>query len=250
MENEQEDNVTHDTDSSASRKKYPIRDLRYMVDFVGKIYTELGPSQHHSREDIAKLHNLEVTSIKQTMSTAVQYGLLELKHGTGYKVTPLFVKIQKPLNESERIGSVIESLQQSEIMKKLLEDYRGHTVPAQGGIANNIARTWDLKDTIANRVAEIFLKNVGDFNLTNLKGELTLQPAGDKPKDDAGSPGGNQVPPPKPLIQPSEDTIEIPVPLKNGKRAYIRLPEGYNDGDLKRISKFVDALRDDEDDKN
>jgi hypothetical protein len=245
MENEHEDNVTQDADGGGSRKKYPVRDLKGMLEFVTKIYMELGPSQYHSREDIAKLHSLEVTSIKQIMSTAVQYGLLELKHGTGYKVSSLFVKIHKPLNENEKQASVVESLQQSEVMKKLLDDYVGHTLPAQSGITNNIARTWEFKDAISSRVAEIFLKNVNDFNLVNGRGELLLKRPTEKPADPPPIVQQKNTEHPKP---PSDGSIEIPVPLKNGRLAHIRLPNDYTDTDLRRISKFVDALKDGDND--
>ncbi len=243
MEKELDENLTTDSDSGGSkRKSYPVRELKYIIDFVGKIYNELGVNLFHSREDIAELHGLEVTSIKQVLSTAQQYGLLDLKHGTGYKVSPLFIRIHKPLNDAEKTLSIVESLRNSEVISKLLDDYNGHSVPSLHGITNNVERSFGFKESIAQRVAEIFGKNLNDFNLINSQNQLALS-NGEKPKVQ------ENTPPPKPPskdenLNADENLVIITIPLR-GKKAFLHLPNDYTDIDLKRVSRFVDALKDD-----
>lgn len=255
MEHVNDEDIEDDVDNSSSdkgsreskRKLYPVRELKYIIDFVAKIYNQLGASLYHSREDIAKTHNLAVLTIKQVLSTAQQYALLDLKHGTGYKVSPLFVKIHKPLNEAEKKGAVIDSLKSCNMINKLLKDYEGHVVPQLPGITNNIVRTFDLKESLAQKVAEIFLSNLRDFSLIDESNNLSLNvetKADEKPSSDDKTPPSKNNFESKPEDQ---GVTVIPIPLKAlGKKAYLHLPDGYTDADLNRIAKFVNALKDDD----
>src|SRR5437868_5946679 len=80
------------------RQVLPAFTLEEMLTFTSKIYTELGFGAFHNKDLIAKSHGLVYDSIKQKFSSAQMYGLLELKFGTGYKLTPLFLKVYKPEN--------------------------------------------------------------------------------------------------------------------------------------------------------
>src|SRR5438067_2028748 len=90
--------------------KYPGMTHKKTIAFVDKIYNELGSAKYHSREDIAKVHDLKVSSTKVQLTAAQQFGLMELKFGEGLKVTPLFVKITRPADDSEKNNSIIDSI--------------------------------------------------------------------------------------------------------------------------------------------
>jgi hypothetical protein len=239
VQNDEAESANHEGGDSkeSKRRSYPVRELKYIIEFVTKIYNELGANQFHSKEDIAKIHNLSPEYIKKPLSTCQQYRLLDLKHGVGYKVSALFVKIHKPLSEDERLSAIIESIRSIEIFNKLIQDYSGHSVPSLSGISNNIHRGFDLKTQIAQKVAELFVRNLNDFNLVDLSGQLTLKPnvkkqEQEKPKDDVVNPPDEK------------NSVVINIPLKDGRKAYITIPENYTSADLLKISKFVDALKD------
>jgi hypothetical protein len=231
----------------AERKRsssYPIKELSYIISFVTKIYTDLGFNKYHPNTDIAKVNDLAVASTKQILSTAQQYNLLEIKHGTGYKVTNLFIKIHKPVNEHEKKNAIAESLKSPEIFSKLINEYVGHPVPLQSGLTNQISRNFDLKENIAEKVAEIFTTNLREFGFLNSRNELILDDtskgAGVK-KDEVVEP---KKEPPFVPVKEDENFIDIPIPLKSTKqKARLILPETYTEEDLDRIAKFVEALK-------
>ena len=55
------------------------------------------------------------------LSTATQYGLLELRSKEGYKPTDKFTSVYKPLSEEEKKKSEIECLLNPELYIKLVE---------------------------------------------------------------------------------------------------------------------------------
>lgn len=237
------DDVSNESNGNESRRRsYPVRELKYIIEFVDRIYKELGPNTFHSKDDIARIHNLSSDYIKQPLSTCQQYKLLDLKHGTGYKVSDLFIRISKPLSEEEKINSIIESIRSIEIFNALIPAYEGHPLPLISGITNKIHRDFQLREAIAQKVADIFIKNLTDYNLLDSKGTLVLKKS--KPNEVVTPPSSGENP------RVDKDSISIPIPLKgaNKRMAFLHIPEDYSDQDLKRISKFVKALRDEDDD--
>src|SRR5688572_22335762 len=89
---------------------YPVRNFDSMIGFVTTIYNDLGHGVYHTKEQIAAAHNLSVNTIKQHLSSAQMFELLEIKHGTGYKTTDLFAKIYLPENEEARRETILESI--------------------------------------------------------------------------------------------------------------------------------------------
>src|ERR1700733_12986469 len=79
--------------TQAHSSSYPSIELSEGIALVTKISTDLGNTQYHDKELIAKALGFAWSSLKMKISTCVQYGLVELKHGIGYKVTLLFIQI-------------------------------------------------------------------------------------------------------------------------------------------------------------
>ena len=239
--------TTTESSKASERFRYPVREFSYILGFCIKIYKELGHTEYHDAKRIAEVHGLKEDSIKQVLSTSQQYGLLELKHGTGYKITNLFLKIEKYTSESQREEGIIEALSSPQVFKELFEPDRiGHAVPSQKALANTFERK-GLKEANALKTAEIFYENLKEYKLLNINNELTLTP---KTQEHASL----QVYEPKNAIQHTEeaqvissDTITILIPLK-GKSidAKLVVPRDYSSKDLKKISKFVEALIDDD----
>jgi hypothetical protein len=228
----------------ARRLSLPVYTLNDLISFCSKIYTELGVGTYHSNKLIAEIHGVIYESIKQKFSSAQLYGLLEIKHGTGYKLTPQFLKIFKPENPEEKREGIIESLRTPEIYSKLIEDLNGHPLPSEQGLASRFIRNFNIKDYAASKAAGIFLANlkenglVGPDNILKLFSDvqnLKVNPPITEPLKNS-----NNV---EEKIKSEPGYIEIPVPLNGGKRAYIRIPEDYKTEDCERIAKFVEALK-------
>lgn len=106
------DPLDDDNQSKEGKKRvsYVSKDLKSMVDFVAKVYNQLGHTTFHSNKAIATVHGLSPDSIKMHLSSSQQYKLFELKYGIGYKVTDHFQKIYLPRTENEKRNAIIESL--------------------------------------------------------------------------------------------------------------------------------------------
>jgi hypothetical protein len=237
-----------DRDSKRSNS-YPSRTHRFAVAFVERIYQELGSSDFHSKEDIAKVHGLAVPSIKTTLSTAQQYGLLEIKHGVGYKVTALAIKIFHPENDSEKISSIVESLRAPDLFNELLNEFNNQVVPSQVGITNIIIRRYKFKSVVAERIAEIFIDNIKDYNLINPKNMLVLdnktriKNAEIKIQETGPAIDSIRAETKEGYRQNQQGIVDILIPLKGKRQAHLLIPEEYAEEDLDRIAKFVEALK-------
>jgi hypothetical protein len=228
------------------RSVLPVFTLNEMINFCSKIYTELGIGSYHSKDLIAQVHGVIYDSIKQKFSAAQSFGLLELKHGTGYKLTQSFLHIYKPLTPEEKKQSIIEALRYNEIYAKLIDDFNGHPLPSEQGLSARLIRNFQIKDYAASKAALIFISNLKDSglvssnNIVNI-GVVPSQDLTDKnssKKDFSIDTGKLDSTPEKEV-----GYIEIPVPLNGGKRAYIKIPEDYKPEDCERIAKFVEALK-------
>jgi len=236
---------TKETDKS-KRVSLPVYTVSEIIAFCAKIYTELGFGDYHSKDLIAKIHGVIYDSIKQKFSTAQAYGLLELKHGVGYKLTDGFLKIYKPVTEKEKREGIIESIRLPEFYSKLLDELNGHPVPSEQGLSARLLRSFGIKDYAANKAAIVFLTNlkengiVGADNIVRIDDEKPVFTPAAK-NDIPVTPAADNTAIISPI--PTPGYIEIPVPLNGGKRAYIKIPEDYKSEDCERIAKFVDALK-------
>ncbi len=167
------DPLDDDNQSKEGKKRvsYVSKDLKSMVDFVAKVYNQLGHTTFHSNKAIATVHGLSPDSIKMHLSSSQQYKLFELKYGIGYKVTDHFQKIYLPRTENEKRNAIIESLKNPETYQQLFKDYEYHVVPTDG-VKNHFIRAFGMKDDVAARAAQIFMDNLKEFELVDARGVL------------------------------------------------------------------------------
>lgn len=226
----------------------PVLTFAEAFAFVDNINKQLGAHTFHKNQAIADASGLALPTIRQTLSTCQQYGLLELKHGVGYKPTALFESILFPKNDNEKRNLGIQSLRCSWILNSLIELFEGKQVPVLTGIQNTIVRDMGVKEVDkAGKIASIFVDNLKNFKLIDEKGILVTSDLQEKPavippvdKPDVGKAD-------KTKDQIDLEDIEIKIPLKGqAKDAILVLPRDYKDADLVRIIKFVDALKNDE----
>lgn len=245
------------------RISYPAKDLKSIIDFVAKVYNQLGHTVYHENKAIATIHGLAPASIKAQLSAAQQYKLFKLKHRIGYKVTDHFQKLYLPKNDNEKRAAVIESLKNAETYQQLFKDYEYHVVPPDG-VKNHFKRSYGFNDDTASRAAEVFLKNLKDFDLLDSRGVLTsalpskpivpdLHDEHDEIKDDPittsavveESNGGSDTPqknPPPAIIQNEytqttkyQNHIWIPIHITKNETAVFAYPKEISESDIKIV---------------
>jgi hypothetical protein len=253
--NSADTNITPDeTSLPKKRNSYVSRDHASMVEFVSAIYRNLGHTDYHSNKEIATVHQLSPDSIKQQLTSAQQYKLLEIKFGVGYKITDLFKKIILPVNESERKAAVIESLKSPDTYQPLFKEYEFHILPPISGLKNYFVRNCQLKDEIADKTAQIFLNNLQEYELVDSRGVLIsgmkIQTNGNTVNNELSKSTEPQKEERKQEYPTSAKTdidekyIDILIPLKGrNAQAHLLLPKDYQEEDLDRIAKFVEALK-------
>ncbi|MBC7948011.1 MAG: hypothetical protein H7Y42_09050 [Chitinophagaceae bacterium] len=245
------------------RISYVSKDLKTMIDFVAKVYNQLGHTTYHSNKAIATAHGLSPDSIKLQLSSGQQYKLLELKHGTGYKVHDHFQKLYLPRNEDEKRSAVIESLKNPETYQQLFKDYEYHVVP-QEGVKNHFIRSFGLREEIATKAAQIFMDNLQEFELLDSRGVLTsampskpVIPTINGKDDEKSDPGGqqdnsgdgqkNHLPT---VIHSNEYTenskyenhIWIPIHITKGQTAVFAYPKEITENDIKIVEHQLGGI--------
>ncbi len=248
-----------DADAQETNNKSPkeraiiSKKLKEVISFGTNVYKELGNHAYHDKDAIARANGLSYFTIKPTLSTAQQYGILINKYGDGYKLTDLFLNIAHPKNDKEYKESIVLSLNASDMFKKLNEAFNNKRLPALQGIINTLIRDNSLKEAAATKVATIYIENLKDFGLIDSNGFVCLTPTIGSVENKHNSPDVGDTPPPPPPPPPNNmqnfappdipNVIDVLIPLKGKRQAHLFIPDEYGDEDLVRIIKFVDALK-------
>lgn len=252
--NSEENNISNEdvTPKKEGKKRvsYVFRDHLSMVEFVSGMYRNLGHTDYHSNKAIAAAHQLSPDSIKQQLTCCQQYRLLEIKHGVGYKITELFLRIFLPVNDSEKRVAVIESLKSPDTYQQLFKEYEYHIVPPLSGLKNHFVRNFNFAPAIAEKAAQVFIENLKEYDLLDPRGVLTsAMPAKpkepevikDKPPVTPVIPG--VVPPAYTPPPPDDGLFELPIPLPNRRKAYLRYPlENLTRKDINVITKALEFI--------
>jgi hypothetical protein len=238
---------------------YPSYTIENCIKFTTRIDSEFSNINYTPAKDISDTIGSSGGAFLQQLSSCVQYGLLELKSGDGYKSTQRFEKIKKPLPSENVNDTLIECFQTPALYKRLINDLREKQVPSEKGLANTLDRTYGVKGNAATVAAKVFLKNVQALGLLSAGNVLKLDnayiPFEETPEEDT-----EEIPQvfneqPKLLVAPSDqkqqaeskqmhnlNTREIPVFLQGDKReARLILPIDFTEDDLKRIVKVLSA---------
>lgn len=250
-------NVDDDIDEKeekdeAKRSLYPSKSLKEMVDFVTVIYNKLGHTSFHSKHSIAEAHGLAYPTIKPYLSSGKYLGLLEIQYKAGYKVSPLFLKLYRPVDDRERAESAIIALNNFPLFNTWINQYSGQLLPPIDGLSNMLERD-GYSAKAARTVSGSFIKSLTEYRLLGSKNVLTvtatpLMEQNQEPQ--TSSPTAESVSQNNPQSIGMDDTIhEILVPLREGRKAFIQIPKDFDDRDLRRIAKFVGALETEDLDK-
>lgn len=237
---------------------YPSYTISESFELVRKINQQFGNTTFNTREEIAQELDMSVGALMMKLSTAVQYGLLEMRSKEGYKPSPLFTSIYKPLDEVEKINTEIQCLQKPELYIKLIEQFRGKQLPAIGGLAILLYRSHKVSEDASTKAAKVFLENLNDLKLIDtenrLKSDFLVVEIHDyidlQQKAEeftyVTEPVKTQLNPPPKLYDiknnSTDNDIVIPVFLRGANRmSKVLLPEDFTNEDLEQIVRVLTA---------
>lgn len=252
-ENISETNDEVTAKETKKRVSYVSKEHKAVFDFVTVVYNELGHSDFHTKEAIAQAHRLSPDTIKTYLASCQQYGLLEIKHGIGYKITDLFKRLYHPLNDEEKRKAIIESLKSPELFHPLFLQYENQRLPEFNGIKNHFLRNAGLRVEIAEKSAEVFLNNIREYGLIDGKGVLvTYSENAVQDANVVNTEIQNKIDNDKLPIATSKQVIEdlytgesnkkIPIFLTKKKVAYLVYPDEITVKDIKLIEHQVAGI--------
>lgn len=237
---------------------YPSFSLESSLKMATKIYHEFTSLNFIPVESISKFLDTRGGTFLMQMSSCVQYGLLELKKGEGYKPTPLLEKIMKPMEHENINDLLLECLMKPELYKKLFNDFKDKKLPSESGLTNTLDRLYGVKGNGAITAAKVFFKNINAAKLISSENELkigTYLPFIEMDSNNSEDSdrvtynlnnGNRQLPAPgfttKENGQNKEKKgKEIPIFLKDNREAKVVLPEDFSDEDLNKIVRVLTA---------
>lgn len=138
---------------------YPYYSIKDSLDFSEKIYKNYGTGYRALREQIADALNYSVGSLTSKISSAVQYGLLDMKSKEGYQVTELFVQWFRPVSEKAKQEALLESFKNPSLYSDLIEVFQGGILPPLKPLANILLQQHSISEKACDRAAEIFEQN-------------------------------------------------------------------------------------------
>lgn len=246
---------------------YPSYSIEYCLELTTKIYTNFGSGNYFAkREEIAKVLGISAAHVQTQVSSATQYGLLELKSGDGYKPSSLFRTIYKPVNEIIKREALIQVFKSPELYKSLIATYENETVPAILPLTNSLIHHHNISDTAASKAASLFIENARHFGFLNNNNELLF---GDTPQvienevyeeeEEEQAQPVNKLPSTVPTTRHTEkpyqennqyfdlqsptNSIPFNIPLKGKRTAQIIVPSDVRPADFDFIVNFINLMR-------
>lgn len=220
---------------------YPSITLKEAIELAEFIYKNSGHS-FVKLEDIAKLTNKSIGSMSQKIGSAVQYGLLELKSGTGYRPSELLKRILKPINELEKEVCLIEAFKTPRLYNDLINRFDGSALPSEIILPNILERDNSIYDEAAKRAAQVFLENVDFLELRNNHNELVLEKKFNKEtnnnsleeqgQEEAINSNPEEAKPKTIVREESSELLKIEIGLTGGKKAIIYYPHDLSPLDV------------------
>lgn len=244
---------------------YPSSSITESVDFVQKIYAALGNSSFNTRETIARVLNTSPNTIQMALSTAGQYGLLEMKSKVGYRPTQLFLTIYKPKSDKIKEDALIACLKNPKLYQALIQKFENDIVPSKVGLGIQLFHDHSVADNVSEKAASIFIENLQILKLLDGENVFRLNAFQQNESETTEVKETQLATQELPTVEASEESrkpsiipniereintnidapesVPIVIPFKSGRRAKLVVPENVTNDELDKIIKFIDALR-------
>jgi hypothetical protein len=239
--------------SAAAKKKKPNSPkapgiaLRGAVAEVTKVYRQYSHSTF-TRGEMASSLGMSSGSgaFYAKAATLNMYGLVE-ESGGKIKVSDAFKALhQAPASSAEMKRNALQAISKPVVFASLLRQF-GQKIPDESAIALRLEMSERFNRDRALEVASAFRSSLADFGLIDGNGNVLPvrdeQDGGVPGHDDeddqqATTPGGGSKVADIPA-QPG--TFRVEVPLANGRRAIVALPEDVSAADTTKICAILNA---------
>lgn len=257
MENSSQELVNAFKASRIRSVAYPSNTIEHCVGLTSEIFKIFG-NVFATRDAISKQLDISDSHLQTQLSSCVQYGLLELKSKEGYKQTPLFTKVYKPLLSEKKENAILEAFKNPELYKNIIREHDNQTLTVTG-LAIILFRNHKVSDNASNLAAKVFIDNasalglINDDNLFSINNVISI----------AEQLELSEVPPHVNNIHKDDEVIYLPpnnieqntnnqskkfdfppIPVfvdDDGNVAEIYLPKGFNRAHIERIIKVLTA---------
>lgn len=247
--------------------KYPSYTISESLEFSEKIYKSYGDNYRATREDIAEALNYSAGSLTQKVSSASQYGFLDMKSKEGYKVTELFTRCYRPISEDSKSKALIEAFCNPPLYSDLIESFKENYLPPVKPLSNILFQKHNISDSASDKAAGVFDENAEFTGLLNKERYLTFGINLDNEEkednviegevetiDEDTIPNNDYKPV---IIQPKKreqeineeqqifDKSPIPhnIPLRNKLPAQLLLPNDVSGADFDFIISYIGLIR-------
>lgn len=241
---------------------YPAHTIAACLAFTKKIDQHFSNVSYTPQDIISKALKQAGGTFLMLLSSSAQYGLLDKSSGEGYKPSPHFKKIDRPLPGENIDELTLECFVKPKLYRKLIKQFKDNQVPSEIGLANILERNYSIFGQASDLAAKVFFLNANSLKLiapdqtlridiaipTTNEGEddeveettvkRKIQWAGRLVKDTSSNPKPLVFTPPPP---PSTKTKEIPIFLKDNREAKLVMPSDFNDEDIQRVVKVLNA---------
>jgi hypothetical protein len=239
---------------------YPSYDIEYCLNLVKRIYDNFGSGNYYAkREELAKTLGISEGHLQTQVSSATQYGLLELKSGEGYKPTKLFIAIIKPINESQKNESLIQAFKSPNIYTSIIDKFENEKLPTLMPLSNILLQHFSFSDVASEKAASIFIDNAkylklltednvlkltNDFNdtdknSTDLIDELRTENTGEIVKVETFEKDDNI----NSNIKIETEFTPFNILLKGRKRAQLLIPNDIVSSDFDTIINWIRLMK-------
>lgn len=247
---------------------YPSYTISESLEFAERIYKNYGDNYRATREDIADALNYSAGSLTQKVSSASQYGFLDMKSKEGYKVTDLFIKCFRPLSDESKQKALVEAFCNPPLYVELIESFKENYLPPVKPLSNILFQKHSISDSASDKAAEIFVSNAESIGVLNKEKFLTFKSELEDEEDvfeeieddinNERNAENNYSPviiPPKnedknfnqdevnPNQSINKNAIPHNIPLKNKLPAQLLLPSDINSADFDFIISYIGLIR-------
>lgn len=167
---------------SQRSSSYPAHTLFYSLEFCEKIYKNYGANYRATREELGDALKASPHTLVLKISAAVQYGLLDMKSKEGYKVSDLFVKYFRPIDESQKKEALLTGFKSPTLYESLINTFDGQILPPEKPLANILLQKHNISEVACEKAAQIFLENaknlglLNDENMFSVNSKINLEP--------------------------------------------------------------------------
>jgi len=246
---------TASTGAATTRKKKPNSpkapglSLRSAMAEVQKVYDRYSHSTF-TRGEMASALGMSSGSgaFWGKSATLGMYGLIE-DIGNGMRVSSLFKALfQAPQGSPEMKRNAMSAIGKPSVFSNLLKQF-GQRIPDEGAIALRLEMQGGFNRDRAQEVASAFRSSLADYELIDGSGNLLPVRDGGAPaseRDEEGEEDDDQgeiaTPAAKtPTLPTGPGMSRVEVPLANGRKAIIAMPDDVSEADTRKICAILTA---------